>query len=341
MDNVWLHRISHLAEVSYPLIEEGFLTIGFSDFSDAEFLQKTRAGDWENFEAAFLEQWEELSRKRHGLWRFIVEMQIGDMVIVPSWGVFSVYKIESEACLTKELDVQDLPIWNGEVLSVRDDGGYVGERHVDLGFFRRVSLIAKDIPRFEFADAGLTSRMKIRTTNANISDLAESVRKAIEAFRQNRPINLHSQILADSGDRLLQQIRNELTPDKFESLIAWYFRRLGASEVSIPSKNESDKQGDADVVAAFEPLKTIYYVQVKHHTGVTSEWAAEQVSEYKHHKERMDDGYSRIAWIVSTAESFSAECVQLAKQNGVGLFAGPDLARMILEAGIQNLEKAF
>ena len=32
--NYWLHRISHLAELSYPLLEKGYLTIGFSDFSD-------------------------------------------------------------------------------------------------------------------------------------------------------------------------------------------------------------------------------------------------------------------------------------------------------------------
>jgi hypothetical protein len=65
------------------------------------------------------------------------------------------------------------------------------------------------------------------------------------------------------------------------------------------------------------------------------------VKEYKDEKDRMDDGYSKIAWVISTAEAFSPECVELAKKNSVGLFAGPDIARMILEAGIQNLDKAF
>jgi hypothetical protein len=55
----------------------------------------------------------------------------------------------------------------------------------------------------------------------------------------------------------------------------------------------------------------------------------------------MDDGYSRMAWVVSTAESFSPECTELAKQNSVGLFPGPEIARMIFEAGIQKLDKAF
>jgi hypothetical protein len=183
--------------------------------------------------------------------------------------------------------------------------------------------------------------MKMRSTTADITDLSASVNKALEAFRRKRPIKLHSQILDASQDHLLKLIQNELIPDKFESLIAWYFERIGATEVTVPSKNETDKQGDADIVAVFEPLKTIYYVQAKHHKGVTSEWAAQQVKEYKDQKDRMDDGYSKIAWVVSSAEKFAPECVQLAKENSVGLFTGPDIARMIFEAGIQKLDKAF
>lgn len=280
-------------------------------------------------------------RNRYSLWRFVAEMQIGDWVLVPSWGVFSIYRIESEAILISQVDAQGLPVWNSESLVVNDGGVYIGEQHLDLGFFRKVTLIAKDISRYDFVDASLTSRMKLRSTNANITDLTESVQKALEAFQKNQPINLHSQILNASRDRILSQIQNELNPDKFEALIVWYFNRLGASDVFITSKNERDKQGDADIIAVFEPLKTIYYIQAKYHKGFTSEWGVQQVKKYKDHQDRMDDGYSKIAWVVSTAEAFSAECVQLAKENSVGLFAGSDIARMILEAGIQKLDKAF
>lgn len=337
----WIHRISHLAEASYPLIEKGFLTIGFVDFSELEFLEETQAGNWQHFETAFAEKWGSVPRTRYNLWRFISEMQVGDTVLVPSWGTFSIYRIESNAALISRVDAQGLAVWNNESLRVEENGIHIGEWHLDLGFFRRVSVIAKDISRYDFVDAALTSRMKIRSTNANISDLAESVQKALEAFRTDSPINLHSQILDTSRDQLLNLIQNELTPDKFEVLIVWYFKRLGASEAYITAKNASDKQGDADIVAVFEPLKTIYYVQAKHHRGVTSDWAAQQVKEYKDHQDRMDDGYSKIAWVVSTAESFSVECVQLAKESAVGLFTGSDIARMILESGIQNLDKAF
>jgi len=339
--NIWLHRISHHAEASYPLLENGFLTIGYSDFRDPGFLARTKAKDWSYFESSFAQTWGSIPRTRYNLWRFIAEMQTGDTVVVPSWGTFSVYHIESDATLINEVTAQGLPVWNKGVLTVKDNGLFIADRPLDIGFFRRVSLLAKDISRYDFANAELTSRMKIRSATANITDLADSLNKAIEAFRNHRPINLHSQILDLSRDQLLRLIQSELNPDKFEALIAWYFKQTGASETAVTSKNAPDKQGDADVVAVFEPLKTIYYVQAKHHKRVTAEWAVQQVNEYKDDKDRMDDGYSKIAWVVTSAESFSPECVQLAKEKSVGLFTGPDLARMILEVGIEGLDKAF
>jgi len=38
----WLHRISHHAEVSHPLLERGYLSIGWSDFSKPDFVEKAR-----------------------------------------------------------------------------------------------------------------------------------------------------------------------------------------------------------------------------------------------------------------------------------------------------------
>ena len=39
--NYWLHRISHMQAVSYPLLEKGYLSIGFKDFLQRpEFLKR-------------------------------------------------------------------------------------------------------------------------------------------------------------------------------------------------------------------------------------------------------------------------------------------------------------
>ncbi|MFN4854240.1 MAG: restriction endonuclease [Bacteroidota bacterium] len=206
---------------------------------------------------------------------------------------------------------------------------------------RKVKLIKKDIPRYEYADAALTSRMKIRSTNADISDLKGSIEKALEGFTKGQPLSIYSQIIAKTQQSILDTIRGELTPGKFEILVEWYFKRIGASDVYIPSKHESGQEGDADVVAVFEPLKTIIYSQVKFHTGETSSWAIEQITSYKDQKDSMDDGYSKICWVISTADSFSKESYDFAKEAKVQLVDGKQFTKMLIEAGVVNLDKVL
>lgn len=339
--NYWLHRISHHAEVSYPLLERGYLSIGYSDFSEPEFIERTRAESWTYFNAAIEDAWGKRPRTRHNLWRFVVEMEVGDWVIVPSWGVFSIYEITEDVIPIGQIDAADLKTWNGDAVRMHEDLLVVDEHSIDLGFVRKVKPIATDIHRYDYVDSALSSRMKIRNTNANISGLEDSIKKALDAYRANEPINLHSLILRGSRNKVQELIQSDLIPDKFESLIKWYFEQLGASEVTIPAKNESGKEGDADIVAVFEPLKTIYYVQAKHHKHETSGWATEQIRAYVENKEKMDDGYTKVAWVVSSADSFSEEAAKLAKEFSIQLFNGVDLARMILEVGIEDLNKAF
>lgn len=38
----YLHRISHESNISYPLLDNGLLSIGWSDFSNREFLDNVR-----------------------------------------------------------------------------------------------------------------------------------------------------------------------------------------------------------------------------------------------------------------------------------------------------------
>ncbi len=341
--NIWLHRISHHAEVAYPLIDRGVLTIGFSDFCTPDFLAKTRAKDWAYFDKAFATEWSDnpRPRTRHNLARFIAGMEVGDWVVVPSWGTFSVYRIESDANLITGLNIEGVKAWGDRSLSSSEAGLHIGESHLDLGFYRQVSAVETNISRYDFADGALTARMKIRTTNADITDLAGSVEKAIGAFHAKCPINLHSQILDVSREAVLRLIQEQLNPDKFERLIKWFFEGVGATNVEIPAKNASGKEGDADIVATFDHMRTVYCVQAKLHSGETNSWAVQQIKDFKAQQDRMDDGYTKIGWVVTSAPCFSTECVELAKEHSIGLFTGTDLARMILEAGIKDLDKAF
>jgi predicted Mrr-cat superfamily restriction endonuclease len=342
--NSWIHRISHHAETSHPLLERGYLSIGFSDFADQSFLDGIKENGRQFFEDEFRRLWGMRPRTRISLWNFLQEMQEGDRVLVPGSGTFSVYEIRDRALPIGEIDCADLLTWNQEPVARSANGILRNEStgsKIDLGFFRKVALVAKDISRSSYADAALSSRLKIRFTTAKITDLNKSIDRALAAHQQGRPLNLYSELLNSQIPSTLALIKSQLNPDKFEKLIEWYFYKVGATRVHIPAKNEPGKEGDADVVAEFEPIKTIIYVQAKAHTGETSEWAASQIKQYKEQKEADDDDYARLPWVVSSADQFSEDCRRLAKENKVRLFAGEDFVRLLLEAGIGGLEKAL
>ena len=58
--------------------------------------------------------------------------------------------------------------------------------------------------------------MKMRQTNAQINDLKVSIKSSIENFELNKPINLHSILHENIGQFILDAIKKELNPDKFE-----------------------------------------------------------------------------------------------------------------------------
>lgn len=354
MSGYWLHRISHCQETSRPLLEKGFLTIGFSDFSNPEFLdpEKFLRDGQSDFDAEFQKQWGSVPKGRFFLWRFLHGMSRDDFVLVPGEGTYSVYEIESDAEPISRIPASDLKTWTGDTVEMRGGLLYAQGQLIDLGFFRRVKLHriggengpeAKDIDRYEYADKALTKRLKFRGTNADISDLEDSIWESLAHYQDQRPLNLHSRIVEEMTERILDLICEELTPDKFEWLIEWYFGKIGASAIDSPPRNESDRAGDADIIATFEPIKTIIYVQAKFHEpdSETDEWAVEQIREYVDYRDTEDDGYSKISWVVSTCDDFTESCQNMANLRGVTLINGREFARMIIHAGIEGLDTAF
>jgi hypothetical protein len=271
-------------------------------------------------------------------------MDKGDWVIVPSWGTFSIYEIEEPcAILTSEMALDDsFNAWGGRKI-LFDESKFLilkdEKEYLDIGFLRKVKLIAKDISRYDYADAALISRMKVRNTNANISDLKESIKKAYDSYKANKPLNLKSILYEISTEYWLNAILSELNETKFEGLVQNYFWKVGATEVYIPSKNEADKSGDVDVVATFESIKTIINVQVKYYRGQTSDWAIQQIRDFAKTKEGMGDGYSRQYWVISSSDSFSNEGIKLAVENNVLLIDGRQFVQMVMDAGIQNINE--
>ena len=215
--NTWLHRITggdNALPLSSALLGKGYLSIGWRDFSTEEYLAKLQSGG-SQFDQVFADEGWGLPRNRWNLWRFVVEMAPGDLVVVPRPYTFSVYQIVDEKVYTNEsIDPALLIDWNGDKVTLIEDSSNKNKylynkdgKIVDLGFYRRVREVVKNVPRAEYADQALCSRMKIRQTNANINDIFDSVKDAIENFRNKKPLNLKASIQDSASEIVLKQIR--------------------------------------------------------------------------------------------------------------------------------------
>ena len=348
--NYWIHRIGHVQKLSYPLLEQGLLSYGWSDFvSYDNYIDNVRKeGGWEYMEKCMLDCWGGLTNNRYQLWRFLVEMKSGDWVIVPMYGEFSIYELTEDSPIS--IIDYNKPIKDnaGKIYSRNEDGLLIEDDEnntvIDLGLLRYVKPIAEHISRYKFADAALISRLKVRQTNVNINDLESSILTAIERAKNNKPIDFRGE-LDDIIPHICKSIQNTLDDRKFERLVKWYFERIGASNVDIPSRNPSDKESfeDIDVIGTFDHLKTVFYVQVKHHNGITADWAAKQIAQAKkiHEKSDNGDGYTRVYWALTSAKDFNEECKQHAQENNIQLITGYEFASMLIDVGFVNVNSAF
>ena len=106
--------------------------------------------------------------------------------------------------------------------------------------------------------------MKIRQTNADITDLKSSIEAALNA---QAPVSIHDALIEATTSNVQDVIKRHITPDNLERIVKWYMKKMGADVVRIPAKNERNKENgaDADVIAEFNDLRVIYYIQVKKH----------------------------------------------------------------------------
>ena len=337
----WLHRITggdNALGFAHPLLfTHHYLSIGWSDFSSDAFVRQVQIEGETAIDSAMQAKGWGLPKNRWNLWRFIMEMKKGDVVLVPTSQEFSLFEIVDDVIFSNEsIDSSVFMDWNGKRAILQEDGYYYNEngQPIDLGFYRRVKPILYNIPRKDFADQNLISRMKIRQTNADISDLKDSIEDARKAYEENKPINLKEKIVAETAPKLLALIEKLTSDGRFETLVEWYLKSLGA-RTEIPSKNASDKgEGDADVIGYFENIKTAIMVQVKKHEGVTDEWAIQQIKAYK--TNHTYDDYHIQMWVISTCEHYSQKAMNEADEAGVRLITGIEFASMILDAGIEE-----
>lgn len=328
----WLHRISHEWEISYPMLEEGLLSTGWPSLMGTGLLAAALQGDRSAFEKATA-GW---GPGRWGFWNFS-QFQPGDTVVVPLFEKeFAILEVVSRPFEITALAGRQFKGRNGAQISVREDGLWdEANDFYELGFAAEVRPLRPWPLSRSLADAPLRSRMKMRQTNGNITDLAHSVEQALKA---KGPVSFREVALEAAAPGLRQAIEERLDPNGLEELLCRYMKKQGASRAWRPATNEAGKsQGaDADVVAEFEDLGIIFYIQVKKHRGETGDWAVRQVARYREQKGRRED-YTYISWAVSTAD-FSQDAALAAKAEGVRLIGGQELARMLLNCGMEPFD---
>ena len=347
--NYWLHRIKHEWEVSYKLLEMGYLSLGWSVFSKTNILEAARSKDsnTDKFEKIFNEiRPGEKNRSRWSMWYF-AQFNVGDYIIVPRFdGEFSVCEVIEIAKSIGDIkeEIGDFTDKNNNTITWEDGLLTRNNEKIDLGFVIKVKEVKHALKRKEYADSALTSRMKMRTTNGNISDLRDSVEEVVNS---NKPINFYENVVDAGVDLLFERIKKDLNPDKFELLVEKYMQKIGANNTYIPSKNERGKKdyADADVIASFDALKITVQIQVKFHEDETPSWAVEQIIKYKEQLEdehselthENNDDFTIIPWVISSCDDFDIEAKNKAKEENVRLVNGKDFSRMLMDVGLANL----
>lgn len=248
------------------------------------------------------------------LWAFLREMNPGDYVVVPHQGSFY-------------------------VASVTGDPVYMIDRLEEHTAFRRDVewLNGKEpLPR-RIARAALQSRMKIRQTCGDASDLLDEIRDALDVSKAGDQPSFG----LDLRSRLIDEAKAEMTSGRmdsyaFENLLATLLRSLGAQEVRVVPRS-LDK--GVDLIATFALADTFHIrlgVQAKHYRPeppvgaivvdqLAAGMEAEQIS---------------LGW-VATSGGFSDDAVDrkasIEDERGVSieLVDGDQLAAMLVEGGLR------
>ena len=215
-------------------------------------------------------------RSRWNMW-YMAHMKKGDTVLIPGfYGDFYLAEVSDEINI-----VSNLPNIKELFKDFRDEGKKIGLceednllhyfdadgnklDEIDLGFFIKVKNLTNK-PR-EYAPASLRTRMKMRQTSGEITDLKDDVEKARNT---DSPIDYQALLFnSDLKNTLLNWIKNNITPDgqySLEHLVQWYLEQCGAESVYKYKKKLKPagfEKTDCDRIAVFPNLGVNIYVQV-------------------------------------------------------------------------------
>lgn len=249
------------------------------------------------------------------MWRFIREMNKGDLVVVPHWSEFYIAEIEGPAI-------------------------YVAEKVADDTAYRRpVKWLNDNKPiRRDLAKSALISRMKTQGTCAYATDLLDEIKECLQIASSGKIPTFQT----DLQSRLVRETLNELRMGRmdsfgFERLIQTVLTGLGAYEVRIVPRGQ-DK--GADILATFRvagAFRQVIAVQAKHwqpEPPVGKEVVEQLIKGIE--AESANLGMVITSGAISDEATATAEKYFEEKGIRIELVDGEQLAKLIVENGIRT-----
>ncbi|MGP1410235.1 MAG: restriction endonuclease [Peptoanaerobacter stomatis] len=327
----YLHRISHEYDISYRLIQNGYLSIGWSKFTDIS--NKLLGSSDDEFDL-LMKEVNQKGGSKSSLKRF-KNFNIGDIILVPFLDKeLGIYEVESTPMPISSLkNIIDEKILDENII-FENEKLYNTQtaKYIDLGFVVKVKKICRK--RRNLIDGKLSKFMTIPSTNINITQVNESINNLINDKNiVSLKNSITEKISADVKDTILKNIHSS---DEFERLVARYLSKKGASYVYILDKESCTQGDDADIIATFEDLKVVFYVQVRYTKSQTNDFVINQIMKYKEQKEAINDEYTYIPWIISSG-TYSQKAKTAAQDNDIRLIDMDEFAGMFIDCGFDEI----
>ncbi|MDX9859221.1 MAG: restriction endonuclease [candidate division Zixibacteria bacterium] len=248
------------------------------------------------------------------LWRFIREMNIGDLVVVPYGSDFYVARVEGPA--------------KRETFS---DGEYRAYR-------RQVTWLnnKEPIPRSS-AQTALISRMKTQGTCARATDLLQEIVDCLKDAEKGRKPSFRRVLQGRLVSETLHQLRTgHIDSFGFENLIKETLEALGAREARVVPRN---KDKGADVVAEFliaGAITQTVAVQAKHFYRPEPPVDPTVIDQLVRGMEAEGADLGMIVTCGTISEEARARVEKLHEEDGINieLVDGEQFAKIIVENGI-------
>lgn len=278
----WVLRLDYRLE---DCLKNNYVAVGWCRASEA-----MESEDWEDFKQTVQYHYPYASNQALGnaagsFWRFLFEMQTGDLLVIPIASAFFVAQIESAAFFDSKATYEEDSSWRRKVSWLTNPAEPIKRTYV-----------ANDLQR----------RLRARQTCVQADDFVSEIFSALE---RKAPLNLASAIREEALSIVTEAVDRVMNNRDLERLVMVLVEAAGF-EATIPSRRQTH-EGDVDVRATInlpapagsfggDTTVSVGY-QVKHHDDVTGIKGLEQIAD------AVESGAVDYGVLVTSADRFSDE----------------------------------